>query len=119
MPEVYDLEGDKVKVSVFLNEAADFLDYDSLTGTFSQSHSNMPITPGEYTVRVILSDDSDKGSRANEYTLTFTVPAGPISDGGSPLVVYQGRDGDSTALQFLTPEILTIDPFGLVTLSFD
>ena len=59
-------------MSVFLGPAGEFLDYDPNTGDLTMIEGARA-EPGIYEIRVIVFDDSQNGSRAQEYIITIRV----------------------------------------------
>lgn len=95
-------------MTVFLGDAAEFLQYDYQTGQLSMIDPSAPVKPGVYEIRVIVHDDNSNGERAQEYTITIRVEDND-GNAGPPYILYKGQesddDGEGGDRKYLEPKI--------------
>lgn len=73
MPQPVDEEGDKVLVAVDLGVADEWLTYDESSNSIYKKDQSKAIPPGNYDVKISLSDDNSEGEAASEWTMQIQV----------------------------------------------
>ena len=78
LPELYDANGDNVRVSMFLGDASEFLMYDEENGVLLLIPGSLPPPLGSYDLVITLKDDSSQGSRTSYVKFKFEVTDGML-----------------------------------------